>query len=296
MNDHGFDLPWRIHWRIESMSARSTNLEAIRECNPLVLIIESREVEPLMSIGLPWPQTQVTGIVHNWRSLAKTARDIPVSRWEIPVKDVNDARQAVETLVERLPPERTSLRWYPLKGELAMLEDVLHVAKETGWGLTLPNRPAMVIESLGSEAFPDANELDPELLEVITGTMKKTGHERIRIHDFIISQALGIEGPEPQGCEAGGAIAYVEDDGTVYPCSTLKVPLGNLRKESFIQIWSGPERLRIREEVARMPDVCGRCEKLVVCRGGCRGAVYHLDGGYDLPDPLCHEYFDVDVD
>ncbi len=164
---------------------------------------------------------------------------------------------------------------------------ILETVENTGCGLTLPNRPAGVITSEGSKAFPDVGELSGEVLSGLKVLSKVMRSDQVRVHDFILTEALGLEGVEPQGCEAANSIAFIDREGMVYPCETLMVPMGDLNREKLDVVWASPLRDRIRRDVGSVPGLCSACPDLVNCKGGCRGAVYHLMGHYGAPDPLC---------
>ncbi len=86
-------------------------------------------------------------------------------------------------------------------------------------------------------------------------------------------------------CLAGTSFVFVSRTGDVCPCGYLPVVAGNVREESFPEIWeSSPvfQDLRKRELLGR----CGRCDYRKVC-GGCRARAYAKSGDYLESDPLC---------
>ncbi len=96
--------------------------------------------------------------------------------------------------------------------------------------------------------------------------------------------------PERKGmmgsaCLAGTSFVFVSRTGDVCPCGYLPVVAGNVRKESFPEIWENSpvlRDLRKRELLGR----CGRCDYRKVC-GGCRARAYAKTGDYLESDPLC---------
>jgi hypothetical protein len=65
----------------------------------------------------------------------------------------------------------------------------------------------------------------------------------------------------------------------------MPLPAGDLRRESFAQVWNESELFR----ALRRGDVggkCGRCEYRTIC-GGCRARAYSVDGDYLAADPSC---------
>jgi GeoRSP system SPASM domain protein len=288
MSDMKFDMPWRIHWRPGSQVSPAV-VDAIRVTKPLAVTVHLERVEQLEAASLPWEGCALVVILDGWVEQNGPLPDISADRWEFPVSDPGDMSVLVEREFLGVDPARAALRWYPVRGEFADLVPLLELAAEHGCSVTLPNRPAGVITSEDVLAFPDPSELDSALVKEIKTAAAPFEPGRIRVHDFILTRVLEIGGTELSGCEAANAVAYIDDGGTVYPCETLMVAMGNLQREDLYSIWNSPVRERIRRDVRKMPGVCLECPELAMCRGGCRGAVYHLKGHYGDVDPLCRE-------
>lgn len=87
------------------------------------------------------------------------------------------------------------------------------------------------------------------------------------------------------GCQAGIHIACVTALGDVLPCVMFPLALGNVRKQSFREIWEGsPVVADLRARV--LGDGCGSCSHRLRC-GGCRAAAYIHTGDYRADDPRC---------
>jgi len=86
-------------------------------------------------------------------------------------------------------------------------------------------------------------------------------------------------------CLAGTGFVFVSRTGDVCPCGYLPVVAGNVREESFPDIWkSSPVFLDLRKR--ELKGRCGRCDYRKVC-GGCRARAYAKTGDYLESDPLC---------
>lgn len=281
-----FDLPWRIQWRIGD-GATEQLARQVRECRPLSVVIELHNSGQIAGLGLPWDGTEFVVVLEGWRSGGDDLAVEGIRRWEFPVNDGSEAKDIRDLFFPDISPGIASLRWIPERGSLGKLQDILAAAVSSGFGLTLPNRPANDISSRRINNLPlpeEIKELDGNrILEVI----QSTGTDHLRIHDFIISEFLGLPGPEPGGCEAANSIAFIDIEGVVYPCSSLLIPLGDLNKDGFADIWKNPTRDRIRRDLKELPLLCRSCSLFAACQGGCRGIVYHLFGHYGAPDPLC---------
>jgi radical SAM protein with 4Fe4S-binding SPASM domain len=89
------------------------------------------------------------------------------------------------------------------------------------------------------------------------------------------------------GCPAGRLYCNIQPNGDVTPCMFMPTyPVaGNLRKQSFEEIWNSPvlEALRDRK---RLTGKCRECEFVTVC-GGCRAKAAAYQGDYLASDPTC---------
>lgn len=286
MNLTKFDLPWRIHWRPGDPVNRDL-VESIRGCRPLAVTLEIERIAQLALFDLPWEGISLVIVFRGWRDPDRDVINGVAKRWEFPIEGPSEAGYLADVSFLGLPPAEAAFRWFPRRGKMRDLVPILETVGSTGCGLTLPNRPAGVITSEGFEAFPDVGELSGEVLSELRTVAKMLRSDRVRVHDFILTETLGLEGVEPQGCEAANSIAFIDREGRVYPCETLMVPMGDLNREQLDAIWASPLRDRIRRDVGSVPGFCSACPDIGRCKGGCRGAVYHLMGHYGAPDPLC---------
>ncbi|UCG38870.1 MAG: SPASM domain-containing protein [bacterium] len=286
MNRMRFDMPWRINWRLGEGTSEEL-VDAVRRCRPLSVTVQVSGAHHLGALKLPWEGVSVTAVLEEWSLGAGSLPTEGISRWEFTLAEPGQADEVVAGSFLGVPAHRASHSWSPLRGQIRHLPGLLEAAARAGCGLTLPNRPAGVITTLGADAFPDPGELDHMTVELIRRQAGLVQPQCLRVHDFILARALGLEGTEPQGCEAANAIAYIDAEGTVYPCESLMVPLGSLKEDDPEAIFRSPVRERIRRDVEGLPGLCVPCPELTACVGGCRGAVYHLTGHYAAPDPSC---------
>lgn len=89
-----------------------------------------------------------------------------------------------------------------------------------------------------------------------------------------------------KGCIAGQLIALIDVDENVLPCSYFPKPAGNLREQSFKEIWEGSELFKELRDFKRYKGRCGSCEFIGVC-GGCRARAYAVYGDYMEEEPFC---------
>lgn len=90
-------------------------------------------------------------------------------------------------------------------------------------------------------------------------------------------------------CAAGRTRLRIDEQGTVYPCASLAMPLGTIRDGGLVRLWrTSPPLLRLR--ALRFDDgACVGCSHLDTC-APCIGRHYDDTGSILTPSPtLCWE-------
>jgi len=86
-------------------------------------------------------------------------------------------------------------------------------------------------------------------------------------------------------CPCGTQYCRITPDGKLTPCPYLPEVAGDLRTQSFADIWrSAPLFRRLRE--GELGGKCGACEYRALC-GGCRARAFALTGDVLAADPSC---------
>jgi radical SAM protein with 4Fe4S-binding SPASM domain len=86
-------------------------------------------------------------------------------------------------------------------------------------------------------------------------------------------------------CPCGTQYCRITPDGKLTPCPYLPEVAGDLRTQSFGEIWrSSPLFRQIRE--GQLGGKCGRCEYRKLC-GGCRARAFAQSGDVLAADPSC---------
>jgi heme b synthase len=89
-----------------------------------------------------------------------------------------------------------------------------------------------------------------------------------------------------KGCIAGQVICLIDVDGNVLPCSYFPKAAGNIREQSFKDIWENSALFRDMRDFKSYKGRCGSCEFVNVC-GGCRARAYAITGDYMDEEPFC---------
>jgi len=89
-----------------------------------------------------------------------------------------------------------------------------------------------------------------------------------------------------KGCLAGTGVCFISHVGEVYPCGYLPVMAGDLRRQSFADIWENSPVFHALRDDDGLKGKCGRCEFRHVCMG-CRARAYAATGDYMDEEPFC---------
>jgi len=87
-------------------------------------------------------------------------------------------------------------------------------------------------------------------------------------------------------CPAGLTSLSIINDGTVYPCRRLEIPIGNILKDGLFKIWYKSEVLWKLRNKHNLTGKCKNCENISSC-GGCRAIAYTVNKDYMAEDPQC---------
>jgi len=89
-----------------------------------------------------------------------------------------------------------------------------------------------------------------------------------------------------RGCLAGIGFCFISHQGKVKGCGYLDVEAGDIRKESFAQVWANSPLFGKLRDISLLKGKCGACEYKRIC-GGCRARAYEATGDYLEAEPYC---------
>jgi len=119
------------------------------------------------------------------------------------------------------------------------------------------------------------------------------GSTGIALKPHGVGQPVGHPGGHPsdlnamtKGCLAGTGVCFVSHEGEVYPCGYLPVIAGDLRKQTFSDIWENSTVFHELRETDNLKGKCGGCEFRNVCMG-CRARAYAATGDFMDEEPFC---------
>lgn len=144
------------------------------------------------------------------------------------------------------------------------------------------------------ETAASAPDRGPLGLDHIGATeMTMPGSTGIELKAHGIGKAVGHPGTHPsdmnamtKGCLAGTAVCFLSHQGEVYPCGYLPALAGDLKKQTFAEVWNNSLVFRELRDVNNLEGKCGCCEFRNVCMG-CRARAYAATGNYLDEEPFC---------
>lgn len=89
-----------------------------------------------------------------------------------------------------------------------------------------------------------------------------------------------------KGCLAGTGVCFVSHRGQVFPCGYLPLEAGDIRRQSFREIWETSPLFKQLRDPGLLGGKCGACEFKNVC-GGCRARAYGMTQEFLGEEPFC---------
>jgi radical SAM protein with 4Fe4S-binding SPASM domain len=133
---------------------------------------------------------------------------------------------------------------------------------------------------LGDRMFFKPTDV-PHYLRVVKQRQKQEGREKMQV-----PSGHNPANTITRGCLAGIGFCFVSHQGKVKGCGYLDVEAGNIRKESFAQVWANSPLFHKLRDLSNLKGKCGTCEYKRIC-GGCRARAYEATGDYLEAEPYC---------
>ena len=100
------------------------------------------------------------------------------------------------------------------------------------------------------------------------------------------SDSAFLQGYPSGTCPCGIYYCRITPEGELTPCPYLPVSVGNLKEESFVNLWNESKTFQDLRNRELLEGKCGACEFRQVC-GGCRARAYATTGNYLAEDASC---------
>ena len=89
-----------------------------------------------------------------------------------------------------------------------------------------------------------------------------------------------------RGCLGGITFVFISHTGDLQPCGYFDMQLGNVKEQSFSDIWTQSKVFNDLRDYSLLKGKCGICEYKAVC-GGCRARALSVTGDYLAAEPYC---------
>ncbi len=117
-------------------------------------------------------------------------------------------------------------------------------------------------------------------------SLKPGGGPPVRPHGPSRGGHPGDMNAMTKGCLAGTGVCFISHEGEVFPCGYLPAIAGDLRKQSFAEIWNDSAVFGQLRDDDNLKGKCGCCEFRHVCMG-CRARAYAASGDFLAEEPFC---------
>ncbi|HEY1731863.1 MAG TPA: radical SAM protein [Terriglobales bacterium] len=139
--------------------------------------------------------------------------------------------------------------------------------------------------------IPPAHEIGPTDMTMPGSTGISLTPQRVQAAQ--VAGHTGHPGGHPgdmnamtKGCLAGTGVCFISHEGEVFPCGYLPAIAGDLRKQSFAEIWNDSVVFGQLRDDDNLKGKCGCCEFRHVCMG-CRARAYAATGDFLAEEPFC---------
>ena len=88
------------------------------------------------------------------------------------------------------------------------------------------------------------------------------------------------------GCLAGTGVCFISHRGEVFPCGYLPLKAGDLRTQSFAEVWEESPVFAVLRDPDSLKGKCRLCEFRKLCLG-CRARAYAATGDFLSEEPVC---------
>jgi radical SAM protein with 4Fe4S-binding SPASM domain len=152
---------------------------------------------------------------------------------------------------------------------------------KTGRGKTVMDITPLQYESLLSTLF----ELQVEYQGKMLVAAKCAPHYKRAIYEQQ-SDSPFLQAYPSGSCPCGIYYCRITPEGDLTPCPYMPVSVGNLKDQSFGELWNKSKVFQDLRNRQLLEGKCGACEFRDVC-GGCRARAYATTGNYLAEDASC---------
>ena len=172
----------------------------------------------------------------------------------------------------------------------AELDDLIDFAREVG---ARALHPFFLVPTGRAKEIESSSLRAKKYQQMIEKVLKRQQQVEIELKptcapQFLVqAEKMGLDLRFSRGCLAGVSYCCILPEGEVHICPYLPVEVGNIRENSFSEIWNDSPIFQKLRDYSSYQDKCGSCSEVDIC-GGCRArAYYYSEGDYLAADPWC---------
>ncbi len=135
-----------------------------------------------------------------------------------------------------------------------------------------------IYEKNRDEDFEIKPTCAPQYYRILRQRAKQDGIE-VTVENFGLNART-------RGCLAGMGFGFISWEGKVYPCGYYPSEAGDIRKQSFPEIWENSPLFTKLRDWKGYKGACGKCAFIRFC-GGCRARALAVSGDDLAPEPYC---------
>lgn len=288
--------PITIYWDLPPDPPENSQLQRIcaeiSNCRPLMLQLFSNSASPSAGLLFVLKQLQNSGMaislttpVRSFDTLsANLLNESGLKELLLYTESMTDLLEMTDSGVRSFEKASPGISFSTNRTNWRQLSEVVSWCKNNGiTRLVLPMQRLYNNERPFFITVAEQKELADAL-----GQAGGAQDLNLTIHDPFLWRAFNPALPFPQaGCQAANTMIAIAPDGGVYPCPTLPVQLGSLSSSSLKEIISAPLKKQFRSSLLQVPGQCLECSEVAVCRGGCRGRGFVIQGTLGGIDPAC---------
>jgi AdoMet-dependent heme synthase len=144
---------------------------------------------------------------------------------------------------------------------------------------------SMLKEMLGHE---QTGQLYNKIFSLNTGSLEIVTGDPVAAQSLIVEHGEDRGNIPSGGCAAGVSGITILPDGGLLPCRRLNISLGNIRKDSFREIWTASKVLEDIRSREKYKGRCRTCIRWAHCRG-CRAIAYAYSRARGVNDFLAED-------
>ncbi|MCY0908454.1 MAG: radical SAM protein [Sulfobacillus thermotolerans] len=167
---------------------------------------------------------------------------------------------------------------------------LVQMLKARSWEVffVIPTGRARAAESLDAESIEKALHWLKDYAQTVPFRVTSVGAPQF-------SRVLGRPLDSAPTIREAQGFAFISHYGDVYPSGYLPISAGNLKQQSFSEIYRHSELFCTLRDSRNFEGRCGICDYHDIC-GGSRARAYAVTGNYLAQDPGCPEPSDEEQD